>query len=413
MANDGWVKAAVFWSALGVLGLCNPARVWAQETIDVGDTGFDIKRPVLASACENGCPWGELGDFVEEAMKPLGYEVVQCRNCNRAEGPRLVSKASLPPELGPADAFVGTTTRFDAPVDFGITASDFLDWAYHGHYDYKDDGPYKNLRLIARIEDPFYLLVAVKADSPITDLAQIAKQKMPVKILGGGSALSQPVLDYYKLTDANLAAWGGSIGSPILANASTEFDVIISELGSPANNPESAFWPILSQAHDLRFLKLPAELLNQMVDSDLGLEKVTVKYGFLRGIDGPIKTVARSGDSVFGRDDTPDDAAYDVAKAIDQHRGALKWFIRPYSYDANTVHENFGVPLHPGAARYYREVGYLVDDKGADAGTDSACKNGGGCAVAEGTSPWPSMAGVFVIAIWLAWRRRTGQRSQG
>jgi hypothetical protein len=42
----------------------------AQETIDVGKTGWDVKRPVMAAACESGCPWGELGDFIRESMKP-------------------------------------------------------------------------------------------------------------------------------------------------------------------------------------------------------------------------------------------------------------------------------------------------------------------------------------------------------
>src|ERR1700742_723798 len=91
---------------LGFLASASIAR--AQQTVDAGTTGFDVKRPVLASACENGCPWGELGDFVSEAMKPLGYDVVQCRNCNLDQGPKLVSTASYPPELGVQDTFVGT-----------------------------------------------------------------------------------------------------------------------------------------------------------------------------------------------------------------------------------------------------------------------------------------------------------------
>jgi TRAP-type uncharacterized transport system substrate-binding protein len=69
--------------------------------------------------------------------------------------------------------------------------------------------------------------------------------------------------------------------------------------------------------------------------------------------------VGRSGEAIFARADTPDKAAYDIAKAIDDHRGELKWFIRPYSYEPRSVGENLGVPLHPGAARYYREKGYI------------------------------------------------------
>jgi TRAP-type uncharacterized transport system substrate-binding protein len=386
----------------------------AQETIEVGETGFAVKRPVLASACAQGCPWGELGDFVKEAMEPLGYEVILCRNCNRTEGPRIVARASHPPELGPQDSFVGTTTRVNASVDFGITESGFLAWAFGGHHTYAEDGPYANLRLIAKIEDPTYLLVAVKAASDITDLAQIAAERRPVKILGGDSPTSRPVLDHYGLTREAVTSWGGSFGIPIIEGANATFDVIISDLASPANNLESSYWTALSQKHDLRFLELPSALLDTMAnDATLGMRRVIAKWGLLRGVDRPIATLARSGEAIFAREDTPEQAAYDVAKAVDVQRGALKWYIRPYSYDPHTVWENQGVPLHPGAARYYREQGYLsgaapVSDAGSapDApactapSEPAASASDGGCHAAAGATP--RSHGVWLAAVLLA-----------
>ena len=140
------------------------------------------------------------------------------------------------------------------------------------------------------------------------------------------------------------------------------------------------------------------------------MTRVVAKWGLLRGVDRAIETVGRSGEAVFARDDTPEQAGYDVARAIDQHRDALKWNIRPYAYDSRTVFENFGVPLHPGAARYYREVGYLTGretvacstraDAGAsdagDAGhvraahTAPARSGSGGCGAARGVVDAPS-----------------------
>jgi len=79
----------------------------------------------------------------------------------------------------------------------------------------------------------------------------------------------------------------------------------------------------------------------------------------LRGMNKKIRTVGRSGESFFIRDDAPEKVAYDIAKAIDESHGLLKWYIRIYTYDPNTVWENFGVPLHPGAERYYKEKGYM------------------------------------------------------
>lgn len=327
-------------------------------TIDVGKTGFANKRPVFAAACPHACPWGELGDFVKKAMQPFDYEVILCRNCNRDRGPRLVATDAMPPALDALDAYVGTDYRFDAKVDFGVTASDMLTTAYLGKGGYAEGGPYKNLRLIAKIEDPFYLLVAVKKDLGITDLAQIKERELGVTILAGGAAT--PILDYYGLDRKTIQSWGGSFGRSMGATADTDFDIIIDELGSSAMNPESSQWTALSQAHDLSFIQLPDELLDKLEEESVAdVHRVTVKWGFLRGIDKPIHTVARSGESVFARDDTPEQAAYDIAKAIDQSRSELKWYTRLYSYDPRTVWKNDDVPLHPGAARYYREMGYM------------------------------------------------------
>ena len=138
-----------------------------------------------------------------------------------------------------------------------------------------------------------------------------------------------------------------------------DFDIISGFLASPALNPESSSWTTLSQKFDLYFIELPEELLRQIAQQNVDAEIVVAQHALLRGLNRRIKTLGRSGESVFARDDTPEQAAYDLARAIDEHHGALKWFIRVYTYDPNTVWQNFGVPLHPGAERYYREVGYM------------------------------------------------------
>src|SRR5262245_9373734 len=64
-------------------------------------------------------------------------------------------------------------------------------------------------------------------------------------------------------------------------------------------------------------------------------------------------------DAVYGRTDMPEDFAYAVAKAMDVDQDKLQWNNVNLSYNTHTVWKAFGVPLHPGAARYYKERGYL------------------------------------------------------
>jgi TRAP-type uncharacterized transport system substrate-binding protein len=337
-----------------VLGLT--ISLSAQEDIDVGKTGWDVKRPVMAAACDNGCPWGELGDFVKDAMKPYGYSVILCRNCNRWYGPGLVSEHDYPPPLDEINLEDGVNIRVDAPVDFGVTSSAMLSSAYHNTLTNK--GPYRNLRLIAKIEDPFYFLIAARKESGIKDFKYIKEQHLPVRIVGADRSM-MTILKYYGITAEDIQTWGGKMGVSIGDALKGDFDIISGFLASPAMNPESAYWTTLSQKFDLYFFELPEDLLKLIADQNVDAEFVEVQNSLLRGVHRRIKTLGRSGEAIFARDDTPDQAAYELAKAIDEHHGAFKWFIRVYTYDPNTVWQNFNVPLHPGAEKYYREVGYM------------------------------------------------------
>lgn len=232
------------------------ANLAAQDTMDIGKTGWAVKRPVMAAACDCGCPWGELGDFVQEPMKPFGYSVILCRNCNRSYGPRLVSEHDYPPQLDSINLEDGVNVRVNAPVDFGATSSAMLSAAYNGKLAGK--GPYRNIRLIAKIEDPFYYLFAVKKESGIKDFATIKRQHLPVKIMGADGNM-MTILKYYGISADDIKAWGGKIGVTMDEALKGDFDIVAGFLASPSLNPESASWTTLSQRFDLYFLELPED----------------------------------------------------------------------------------------------------------------------------------------------------------
>ncbi|MEZ5071310.1 MAG: TAXI family TRAP transporter solute-binding subunit [Bacteroidales bacterium] len=261
----------------------------------MGPTGWEVNRPAVAGACEAGCPWGELADFVQESMAAHGYSVVICRNCNRWHGPRLVSEGALPPMLDEANLEDGTVYRINAPVDFGITSSAFLTTAYRGEF--MGGGPYKNLRLIAKIEDPFYFLIAVKRNRDPT-MAQIREQNMPVRLVDTDGSLAL-VLDYYGISPQDIEAWGGTLRVTRDEMNRGEFDVLCGFLASPSNNLESSYWTALSEKFDLRFLELPGDLLDRIAQQNVDAEPVVAQHGLLRGLDRRLPTLGRSGEAVF------------------------------------------------------------------------------------------------------------------
>jgi len=318
--------------------------------------GYAAKRPVIGGACVY-CPWGALADVVKEAMSHYGYNVAVCYNCARVDGPRQVAAREIPKPLDESDNFHHSPQPPNAPLDFGVSGGQRVYWAYKGKYDYVKD-PRPNLRVIARIDQPSYTIIAVTKKSGITDLAEIKAKKMPVKIMASGGFQIDPILKHYGITEEEVKTWGGSYDNAMARQKSEDFDVIISSIGTLSNFPEGNVWYEMSQKHDLVYLQLPDDLLKKIAD-EFQSDIVDMPKQYLRGQDKNIRSIANSGQLVYGRDDMPEQFAYDVAKALDEHKHLLRWKVLPFSYDNRTVWKNFDMPLHPGAARYYREVGYM------------------------------------------------------
>lgn len=330
-------------------------------SVAVGQTGIEARKPVFGGACEI-CPWGAMAEVVKAAMKPYGYDVQICYNCNGADAPRIVSEARKPPPYRPDPAVSEALAPRNVPdlgaVDFGAVAIQFLRTAYRGTGMYAREQPRTNLCFIANIQDPSYVLVAAKAETGITNLSQIKQKRWPVRILtaGIGGESSTRILSYFGLSRQAIEAAGGHIGNS--AEDREKFDVVIGGAGIMTTAPEWRIWTEISQEFDLRFIELPEELLDALAKEG-EQEPGTIPPGLYRGVDRPIPTVVRTGTVIYCRTDTPDDFAYFVAKAMDEQQQLLQWSHLNFSYNVHTVWKAYEVPLHPGASRYYKEKGYM------------------------------------------------------
>jgi hypothetical protein len=188
-------------------------------------------------------------------------------------------------------------------------------------------------------------------------------------VLGGTGELPSLVLEYYGLSRELIESWGGIFQRPARRAPHSpwamspwvrtgEFDLMMEPLYA-ANTIEACYWHEASVLYNLRFLPLPDDLLAQMCDKlGVGAYAGQIPFRLVRGVDRPIRALYRPLQGYLARDDMPDEFAYLFAKTIDEQRGLLRETHIPYSYDERTVAMDVGVPLHPGAAQYYREKGY-------------------------------------------------------
>lgn len=109
---------------------------------------------------------------------------------------------------------------------------------------------------------------------------------------------------------------------------------------------------------DLRFVDLPDKAVELMGTHGL---KVSPMPQFFKGQRGPVKSVDY-GTNLIANKDMSEDLAYRITKALCENRDAL--VAEHKGMSGFTVKdawrpENVGIPLHPGAVRYYKEKGLM------------------------------------------------------
>jgi TRAP transporter TAXI family solute receptor len=335
------------------------AAVGSPAAAQNQQTGYAVRKPVIGGACPL-CPWGAMSEIVKKAMEPYGWDIQICYVC--AGGPReaRMVAGAMRPERRPPPRDSDPHPLPNGPIDFGVTGSQFLQWAYLGMDVFANDpeGPRRHLRMVANIQEPTWLLVAVKSDSGITSLSDIVEKRLAVDMVattGIGGGIVPGILNFYGLSKERVESFGGTYRTGY--EHDEEADVIIG-FGSMVNAPEYRLWYEASQKFDLKYLELAPDLRAKLA-KDLYLEQQNIPLGLFRGVDRPIPTVARTGAVIYGRTDMPDEFAYTLAKAMDEHQDLLQWTHMNFSYNWRTVWKAFDVPLHPGAARYYKERGYM------------------------------------------------------
>ncbi len=114
--------------------------------------------------------------------------------------------------------------------------------------------------------------------------------------------------------------------------------------------------------HAMHFVQLKPETLANL--NKMGYAPITVTAGTWNGLDHDIQSMG-SQQNVIVPASMPDDVAYALVKGICENKediaaavASLAWF------DPKTAgkHDLNGAPLHPGAVKYYKEMGYEFDE---------------------------------------------------
>jgi TRAP-type uncharacterized transport system substrate-binding protein len=119
-------------------------------------------------------------------------------------------------------------------------------------------------------------------------------------------------------------------------------------------------WGRVAMEQDMTFLPLEDEVFKEM--GYLGFRRTVIPKSEFESLQEDVPALEFGGWSLYCREDTPDELAYMIVKAIDEMKETIpvdgeKLEISRICRD--TEGGPLYIPLHPGAEKYYKEHDYL------------------------------------------------------
>ena len=276
-------------------------------------------------------------------------------------------RKTLPPgsnvDVKPFAGGVGNAklvAKNETPIGLSFTVTNR--WAVEGKEAY--DAKIDNIRGLVGGLDTYYLVIMASKKLDITSLKDVKDRKIPVRAASlqvgslGEFAMRQ-ILREYGLSYADIKAFGGATmhaGYNVLVDAFKDGRV---DLFVAVATPKHPSISEIATFAEVRFLPISAERTQGLVA--LGYKAATMPPETFKGQTQPVPTVGFP-TVLIANKDLPEPVAYTITKTVVDNKDAL---VRGHAglaeFDPKTAWQpdEVGLPLHPGAARVYREKGWI------------------------------------------------------
>jgi hypothetical protein len=115
----------------------------------------------------------------------------------------------------------------------------------------------------------------------------------------------------------------------------------------------------LASARDVKLVPVDAKTLAALQGMNPGFQKLTIKAGTYPKQDKDVEVIGYSTHIIVACD-LPEDTVYKMTKAMAQNVDAMAAVVKPIAgLTPKAMAADIGVPLHKGAAKFYKEVGAI------------------------------------------------------
>ncbi len=240
-------------------------------------------------------------------------------------------------------------------IDSGLAQSDTAFWAYTGTGLYENIEPIADLRAISHLYAELIHIV-VPLDSEIRSIADLRGRRVSLGREGSGTLIdARIVMAAYGLSDEDVEA--SYLGPEPSADRilGGELDAFFIVGGAPFLAVED-----LARRMPIRLLPVSGPEAERMLEERPFFSSTTVQDGTYFGVE-EVETIAVGADWLTSAD-LDEELVYGLTRAL-WHPTTRILLDNGHARGAEIQLEHalrgLAVPLHPGAARYYREIGLL------------------------------------------------------
>ncbi|WP_417228062.1 TAXI family TRAP transporter solute-binding subunit [Amphritea sp.] len=244
----------------------------------------------------------------------------------------------------------------DKDIAFGITQSDWFHHAYNGTGKFAKAGPNHKLRVVFSIHsEPFTVLA--RAGNGIRKFDDLKGKKVNLGVQGSGQRGTMETLMKAKGWSKSDFALAAELKASEQANAlcEGEIDAMVYIIGHPSGAIKEA-----TTSCDSVLVDVSGPVIDKLIADHSYYQHAEIPAGYYRGNDRLTKSFGVKS-MLVASTDTSDEVVYNLVKSVfdsfDTFRKLHPAFAQLRKEDM--VRVLGGQPLHPGAVKYFKEVGLL------------------------------------------------------
>lgn len=236
-------------------------------------------------------------------------------------------------------------------IESAFIAADILDAAYNGTGQFKG-APLKNLRVLGALY-PETVQLITRADMNINSFRDLKGKRVSSGSPGSGQyQLLTDLLQVHGMSRADVKEDLSSFTQAVDKIKDGNLEATLITAGVP-----TAAVTDFAQSHALKVIPLAGPEIATLQKTQPFYASVTLPANTYKGQTAPVDTLAVMAVWV-AHDGVPDNVAYEVTKALYENLAIMgQVHAQGKNISLKTATAFGNVPLHPGAARYFKEKG--------------------------------------------------------